>query len=186
MLFRSRPKSFHYPYDEMPGNDIHGTCCAGVVAAAGRKNGASGIAPNCRILAVKIFHGDDLASDARVADAIRYAALHADILSCSWSGGHSPDVELAIQDAGTLGRNGRGAAIFCAAGNESGDPVGFPASHPDAIAIGASTDQAKLASYSNVGPQIWVVAPSSGGVEGIFTTDVSLPEIGRASCRERV
>ncbi|WZO95757.1 S8 family serine peptidase [Isosphaeraceae bacterium EP7] len=172
--FNPRPKLFQFPFNQMPGNDIHGTACAGVVAAVGRAGGALGIAPKCRILAVKIFHADNFAADAQVADAIRYAALHADVLSLSWSGATSPDIELAIQDAGVLGRNGLGSAVVCAAGNDFGSPVGFPASHADAIAVGASTDQGKLASYSNIGPELWVVAPSSGGKAGIFTTDVSI------------
>jgi subtilisin family serine protease len=82
--FNPRPKKFRMPFEEMAGNDIHGTPCAGVIAARGVGGGPVGIAPHCRILAVKVFHGDDLASDARVADAIRYAALNASILSCSW------------------------------------------------------------------------------------------------------
>jgi subtilisin family serine protease len=85
---------------------------------------------------------------------------------------------LAIQDAGTLGRKGKGAAVFCAVGNDFGSPVGFPAALPEAIGVGASTDQGKLAAYSNVGPEVWIVAPSSGGKQGIFTTDVSLPNRG--------
>jgi subtilisin family serine protease len=174
--YNPRPKKFRAPFDQMTGNDIHGTPCAGVVAAAGHD--ALGIAFKCRVLAVKIFHGDDLAADERVADAIRYAAQHADILSCSWSGGASPDIELALQDAGRIGRKGRGAAVFCAAGNEDGDPVGFPASDPQAIAVGASTDTGRLASYSNVGPELDCVAPSSGGKLGIYTTDVSYPGRG--------
>ncbi|MBI3269034.1 MAG: S8 family serine peptidase [Planctomycetes bacterium] len=177
--FNPRPKLFHFPYDQMEGNDIHGTACAGVVAAAGSKGGAVGIAPGCRILAVKIFHADELAADERVADAIRYAALHADVLSCSWTGSHSPDIELALEDAARLGRGGRGAPVFCAAGNHRPpQPVGFPARHPRAIAVGASTDQARLADYSDFGPEIAFVAPSSGGVQGIFTTDVSYPNRG--------
>jgi subtilisin family serine protease len=176
--FNPRPKLFQFPFDEMTGNDIHGTPCAGVVVAVGRGVGALGIAPKCRVLAVKVFHADNLASDARVADAIRYAALHADILSCSWSGPTSPDIELAIQDAGVLGRKGKGSAVVCAAGNDFGAPVGFPASFPDSIAVGASTDQGKLANYSNVGPELSVVAPSSGGKRGIFNTDVSIPNRG--------
>lgn len=171
-----RPKEFRYPFDQMTGNDIHGTPCAGVVAAAG--NGAYGVAFGCRILAVKIFHADAMAPDERVADAIRYSALNADILSCSWSGPTSPDIELAVQDAGRLGRRGRGAAIFCATGNDYGGPVGFPASDPNSIAVGACTDEGKLAPYSNVGREIDLVAPSSGGTRGIFTTDVSLPGRG--------
>lgn len=178
--FNPRPKKFRYPYDEMPGNDIHGTPCAGVVAAAGPA--AYGIAPGSRVLAVKIFHADDFAEDERVADAIRYAATRADVLSCSWSGGSSPDVQLALRDVRRLGRKGRGSPVFCATGNDSlpGRPgrVGFPASDPNAIGVGASTDQAQLAPYSNVGQEVDFVAPSSGGVLGIFTTDVSLPGRG--------
>jgi subtilisin family serine protease len=162
----------------MTGNDIHGTPCAGVIAASGIGGGSSGIAPKCRILPVKIFHADDLASDARVADAIRYAATCADVLSCSWTGPRSPDIELALEDARTLGRNGKGSAAFFAAGNEDGDPVGYPAIDANAIAVGASTDQATLATYSNVGPEIWIVAPSDGGIRGIFCTDVSYENRG--------
>ena len=99
----------------MTGNDIHGTPCAGVIAAAGQ--GAFGIAFGCRVLAVKIFHADAFAADERVADAIRYAASQADILSCSWSGGSSPDIELAVEDAHHRA-SGLGSAVFCAAGND--------------------------------------------------------------------
>ena len=82
-----RPKRFRYPYDDMDLNDIHGTACAGLVAADARNGGAPGVAPRCRILPVKIFHADELAADEAVADAIRYASRYAAILSCSWSGG---------------------------------------------------------------------------------------------------
>jgi subtilisin family serine protease len=185
--FNPRPKLFRAPFDQMAGNDIHGTPCAGVIAAAGVKGGSTGAAPRCRILPVKIFHADDLAPAEHVANAIRYAAGIAQILSCSWSGPTSPDIELALEDV-TRARDGRGALVFCASGNEN-RAVGFPARDPNAVAVGASTDQAKRATYSNVGVQLAVVAPSSGGVRGIFTTDVSadnrgfnvgLPETGGA------
>jgi subtilisin family serine protease len=179
--YNPRPKKFRFPFDDMPGNDIHGTPCAGVIAAAG--GGAVGIAPRCRVLAVKIFHADELASDERVADAIRYAARRAGVISCSWSSATSPDVQLALEDA-RKARGGRGVAVFCATGNES-SKVAFPARDPLTIAVGASTDQAKLAGYSNTGPQVDVVAPSSGGVREIFTTDVSVAgrgfNVGRAA-----
>lgn len=163
--FNPRPKRFTYPFHVTAGNDIHGTPCAGLVA---------GIAPGCRILPVKIFHADDLASAENVANAIRYSALHADVLSCSWTSGINPDIQQALADAGTLGRQGRGSAVFCAAGNGRGGSVGFPARDSNAVAVGALTDQAVRASYSNVGPELAFVAPSSGGRRGIFTTDVSL------------
>jgi len=176
--FNPRPKLFRDPFDQMAGNDIHGTPCAGVIAAAGIPDGSVGAAPRCRVLAVKVFHADELAPSNRVADAIRFASSIADILSCSWSGGASPDIQLALADAGQIGRQGKGSAVFCAAGNGFGNVVGFPAKDTNAIAVGASTDKATLADYSNVGSEVAFVAPSSGGVRGIFTTDVSVANRG--------
>ncbi len=174
--FNPRPKKFRHPFNMLAGNDIHGTPCAGIVAAP--RFDVPGIAPSARILAVKIFHADLLASDERVADAIRYAATRADVISCSWTGGDSPDVEQAIVDAGTIGRGGRGSPLFCATGNGNGRPVGFPARATTSIAVGASTDQGMLASYSNVGPEVDFVAPSSGGIRSVTATDVSDPGRG--------
>lgn len=169
--FNPRPKRFRAPFEEMAGNDIHGTCCAGVAVGRGPK--AYGMAPNCRLLPVKVFHADDLASDSRVADAIRYSAQFADVISCSWGGAKSPDIEFALRDARAIGRKGRGSVVVCASGNEESKQVNYPASDPNAMAIGASTDSEELAWYSNSGPQLCVVAPSNGGERGIFTTDVS-------------
>ncbi len=174
--FNPRPKRFRAPFAEMSGNDIHGTPCAGV--AVGRGPRAFGLAPNCRLLPVKVFHADDLASESQVADAIRYAATFADVVSCSWGGARSPDIAFALQDARRLGRKGRGAVVVCATGNDERRQVDYPASDPNAIAVGASTDADELAPYSNTGPQVCVVAPSNGGTRAIFTTDVSTPGRG--------
>lgn len=175
--FNPRPKNFNYPYDQIGGNDIHGTACAGVIGAAGIGGGAVGVAPGCRILPVKVWHADKLAADERVADAIRYAARYADVLSCSWFGSYSSDVEMALHDSKELGRNGKGAVLVFASGN-SASTVSFPARNAEVIAVGASTDKAAFASYSNQGPEQSVVGPSSGGVRSIFTTDVSLTNRG--------
>lgn len=175
--YNPRPKIFTFPFDQLSGNDIHGTPCAGVIAGSGSAVDVVGIAPGCKILPVKIFHADFIASDARVADAIRYAALHADVISCSWGGPFSEDVARATEDAAT-GRGGRGVAVFCAAGNGFGSPVDHPARLDSTIAVAASTDQAQRAPYSNVGPEVSVCAPSSGGVRGIFCADVSVPNRG--------
>lgn len=175
--FNPRPKIFQFPYHQN-GNDNHGTACTGIIAEKG--DGAFGIAPNCKVLPVKIFHAQAISPDAAVADAIRYAALHADVLSCSWSSPYNADIEMAIEDANHLGRQGKGSAVFCATGNYAffGNPVDFPASCEDAIAVGASTDQGKRAIYSQYGPPMWVVAPSGGGKANVYTTDLSIPSRG--------
>lgn len=181
--FDPRPKSFDDDHPDFAWNDIHGTPCAGVAAGAGPR--AYGLAPGCRLLPVKVFtalpraidqEGDNaFASDSAVAAAIRYAALEAraDILSCSWGGLPSKPLLQAFHDAATDGRDGRGALIVCAAGNDGVEAIDYPAADPHAIAIGASTDRERRAPYSNRGRKLWVVAPSDGGDRGIFTTDVA-------------
>src|SRR5690606_15909382 len=81
-------------------------------------------------------------------------------------------------DAVTIGRKGRGAIVVCAAGNDGRARVEFPAADPNAIGVGASTDADDLASYSNRGREVHVVAPSSGGRRGVWSTDVSTPGRG--------
>ena len=136
------------------------------------------MAPGCRILPVKIFHADELASDEKVSNAFVYAAGIADVLSCSWVGAETPLIAQAIEDAATSGRKGKGCSVFCATGNDSQPFVGFPANGGGAVAVGASTDKGNHATYSNFGPEVSMVAPSSGGVRSVFTCDVSMTNRG--------
>jgi subtilisin family serine protease len=179
--YNPRPRYFHPPYDQLEGNDIHGTPCAGVAAAVSNRRGVVGIAYQCKILPVKIFGADALAPNDRVADAIRYAGQHAQVISCSWSGPLSPDLESAINDVARAGRDGKGCLVFCATGNDSQASIAFPAQHPLAFGVGASNDLGRRAQYSNYGQGIQFVAPSSdpaSGRPGISTTDVSLRNRG--------
>jgi len=168
------PIYFKPPFDQMTGNDIHGTACAGVICAKGvPQGGVFGIAPACKVLGVKIFGADDLAPPFRVAEAIRYAAKYADILSCSWGTPLPNDtITSAIREVTKTGRNGKGCAVFVASGNDYKDSISFPANIPETIAVGASTNDGKRSPYSNYGPEIDFLAPSSGGTKRIFTTDV--------------
>lgn len=170
------PHYFHPPYDRLEGNDIHGTACAGVAAAVSNHKGGVGIAYGCKILPVKIFGADDLAPNDRVADAIRYAGLYAQVISCSWGAPYSADLDAALNDVNQTGRQGKGSIVFFATGNEYRSSLGFPASHAKVFAVGASNDQGQRCKYSNYGQGIAFVAPSSdpdNRRQGITTTDVS-------------
>lgn len=174
-----RPQKFTPPYDRTAGNDNHGTPCAGVAAATGDGTlGVVGIAYGCRILPVKVFMGDEMVQNKTLARAIRYAGQKADVLSNSWGIPKSNDVAFAIKDVVQRGRNGKGCLVFVATGNDNYPSIGFPASVQEAIAIGASDNMGTRAYYSNYGEGIDLVAPSSGGTKGIFTTDVSIPGRG--------
>lgn len=176
--FDPRPKVFASPFDNPDLNDIHGTPCAGLVAAVAPDGRAFGIAAGCQILPVKVLHANALASDLNVGNGIRYASGIADILSLSWSGPETPLIESALEDAASAGRQGKGCAIFCAVGNDDAPSVAYPASSSAAIAVGSSTDGGTRAPFSNFGPEVALVTPSNGGIQAIFTTDVSLPNRG--------
>jgi subtilisin family serine protease len=49
--------------------------------------------------------------------------------------------------------------------------ISYPASHPDTIAVGASTEYDYRSDYSCYGPGLDFVAPSTGGLKYIATTD---------------
>jgi subtilisin family serine protease/flagellar basal body rod protein FlgC len=170
--------------DPTPSNDdAHGTACAGIAAATGNNGiGISGVAPNCRLMGVRIAYGAGggwVTSDAQIADGINTAvARGADVLSNSWGGG-SPSTAItnAIRNAKTAGRGGRGCVVCFAAGN--GDSaVSYPGNLPEVITVAACNEWGERKSKtsrdgetwwgSNFGSEVDVSAP---GVH-ITTTDI--------------
>jgi len=169
--------------------DGHGTSCAGIVAAkASNAMGGAGVAPNCKIVPIRIAYGINngwFTSDAIIADGIRKAVERgADVLSNSWGGGSpSTAISNAFRFAQTNGRGGKGCPIAIATGNDDVRSVSYPANLspgiPGLLAVGASNqwDQRKSRTSldgeswwgSQYGPEVDVVAP---GVK-IFTTDNS-------------
>ena len=164
------------------GNDAHGTACAGIIVS--RDLTYPGLAPECSLVAVRIAKGDGTGNwifdDFATADAIDWAWHEgkADVLSNSWGGGPAVDVvSRAIERARTKGRQGRGAVVVFAAGNDNG-PVNFPATINEVISVGASNqwDERKSPTSrdgeswwgSNYGKPLNVLAP---GVR-IATTDI--------------
>lgn len=154
----------------------HGTACAGVACANGRK-GASGVAPAARLMPIRL--NSQLGSQGE-ADAFAWAADHgADVISCSWGppdgewsdpddATHNSEVPLpdntrmAIEYALSTGRKGKGCVICWAAGNgnESVDRDGY-ASHEGVIAVASCNDTGRRSIYSDTGNAIWCAFPSN-------------------------
>jgi subtilisin family serine protease len=169
-------------------DEMHGTCCAGVAAAAGRR--ASGVAPKAKLLPIRSDAGLGTASEA---ECFTWAVNHgADVISCSWGPDEGEEMPLpditreAIDDALKRGRNGRGTPIVWAAGNggENIEPDGY-ASYDGVIAVGACDYRGRRCVYSDFGPSVFCVFPSGrdndGTDHGIFTTD----RRGRAGYNDR-
>jgi subtilisin family serine protease len=147
-----------------PPKGPHGTACAGVVAAAVNNQGVTGIAPDCQIIPLKAADGHLWST---WADTFDWAAEHGEIISCSWHITPNNTLSDAIRRAVK-----NGVAVFCASGNSGASSMAYPASMPETIAVGASTNADVRASYSQFGLGLDFVAPSNGGTRNIETTDV--------------
>ena len=158
----------------------HGTATSGLLL--GRSD--VGVAPFS--IFIPVCYADEI-EDTSLSSTFTYCNDQgADIISCSWGSKSkhymlSTRLKRLITRITTTGRNGKGSIIIFAAGNNNVDihdtaalTVNGFASHPDVIAVSASTSRDKKAHYSNYGDNISVCAPSGGvgGIEGLYTCDV--------------
>ncbi|HEY0074112.1 MAG TPA: S8 family serine peptidase [Abditibacteriaceae bacterium] len=169
--------------DARPGvGDNHGTACTGLaLASINNSLGSAGVAPNCRIMPIRLItFGATIADEA---EAFMWAANNgADVISNSWG---PPDnvpatdpsqllpatTKDAIDFATTSGRGGKGCVVLFAAGNgnENMDSDGY-ASYPRVVAVGSTDNRDGKASYSDFGTSLDIVAPG-GDNTGLVTTD---------------
>lgn len=151
--------------DNDPDDDQgHGTHCAGI-AAANTNNGIgmAGLAPNCKIMPVKVL-GAGGGTTAWVVGGITYAADNgAKIISLSLGGGF-PDP--ALQDAGAYALS-KGALPIAAAGNNGVTTKFYPAGFDEYLAVAATNSQDVRAGFSNYGAD-WVDVAAPG--EDIWST----------------
>ncbi len=135
----------------------HGTHVAGTVAqTTNNALGVAGTAFDTTLLPVKVLDDAGLGSYENIIKGVVYAVDQgADVINLSLAGRNGSQ---ALQEAMEYAR-ARGVLVVAAAGNASG-PVSFPAAYDDSVlAVGAIRYDKTLASYSNFGPEIDLVAP---------------------------
>lgn len=151
--------------EDPTGNDPidsfgHGTHVAGIIAAhANNQIGVSGVAPNVKILAVKVLSAKGGGGLFQIANGIKYAVDHgAKIVNLSLGG---PAVTDLISTAIGFWATKKGALLMAAAGN-SANEVGTPARIDDYfMAVGATDDQDKLAKFSCFGKELSITSPGT-------------------------
>ncbi|MDD6762735.1 MAG: S8 family serine peptidase, partial [Clostridiales bacterium] len=137
--------------------DKHGTHIAGIIAAASNNYDGKGVAPQAKILPVKILSDNDGTVFAAIK-GIEYAEMMgAKIANCSWGSEHySQFLYDTIAKSDML--------FVCAAGNDGYDvektPT-YPAAYDldNIISVAATDNQGQLASFSNYGKTVDVAAP---------------------------
>ncbi|WP_326670156.1 type VII secretion-associated serine protease mycosin [Streptomyces canus] len=152
----------------------HGTAMAGIIAGhghgVGNGDGVMGIAPEARILPVRVIleDGDPARARARntrgnaLAEGIRWAADHgADVINLSLGDDSASAHPEAGEDDAVQYALKKGAVVVASAGNggEKGDHISYPAAYPGVIAATAVDKFGTRASFSTRRWYATVAAP---------------------------
>ncbi len=164
-----------YPLDR----ESHGTFVTGTIAeATNNRYGLTGLAYGATIMPVRVLDANGNGDASTIATGIRYAVQHgAQVinLSIEFSPGTTsaqiPDVVSAITYA-----HDHNVVVVGAAGNDEDNALDYPAALPDVISVGATTDDLCLASYSDIGKGLDLVAPGGGDDAPAVPGSVCHPE----------
>ena len=155
------------PYDD----EGHGTHVAGTIAAADDGAGVVGIAPQVELYALKVLNACGSGSTTNIIQAIEWVISKKTEIGGNWIinmslGSQQPsDAEqLAVQHASDAG-----VLVFAAAGNDYDtypDTLSYPAAYSTVVSVGAIDSTKAIASFSQRGTDLKVVAP---GVDVLST-----------------
>ena len=133
----------------------HGTHVAGIIAAAANGRGVVGVAPQARIMTVKVLDARGAGNTAAVAEGIRYAAANGARIVNMSLGGPTRDPRLIEAIKAAAAAN---VLVVCSAGNDSRNidrrpsyPVSVPAPNMIGVAATAPDEGRRLGDFSNFG-----------------------------------
>ena len=135
----------------------HGTMVSGIVAARTNNNrGVVAMAPNAKVMPVKVLDSTGSGTDSDIATGITWARTHgAKVINLSL-GGSFDDPMLAQAVHNAILAN---VVVVAAAGNDSAETVEFPAADPGVLAVSATDHFGALTSFSSFGWRVDVAAP---------------------------
>ena len=129
----------------------HGTHVAGIVASTMNGSGNVGASYTAKLIPIKALNESGYGYLSDVAKGIYYATDNgARVINLSLGTPYDSDV---MRRAVTYATN-RGVLIVSAAGNEYGAPCSYPAAYSSVVCVVATTQDNKLASFSNIGGEL--------------------------------
>jgi len=138
----------------------HGCHVAGIIAATNNDIGMVGVAPEAKIVPVKVLDDNGSGSTKATADGIRWAVdvAQVDIICMSLGAPFFlPDVYRSIKYAFK-----KNIPCFVAAGNAGKTKeVFYPANYAETIAIGSIDENFDRSSFSNTGMNLDFMAPGN-------------------------
>jgi thermitase len=143
--------------DDDNGHGTHVTGIAGALTDNGK--GVAGGCFDCELLIAKVMGRIGFTTDSRIVKGINWSVNQgADVMNLSLGGpGDSSVLKMAVNRA-----YGQSVVLVAAAGNEGMNEPTYPAAYSNVIAVGATTTDGKLASFSTRGDWVDLVAPGTG------------------------
>lgn len=153
--------------DDYTDSHFHGTHVAGSIAASLNSQGIVGVAPECKLLILKVLDENGDGSYRDIINAIHYARQwrgenqeKVRVISMSLGGPvDMPElhnaIKMAVQD---------NILIICAGGNEGDgssrtNERAYPGAYKEVVQVGAVNRRKQLADFSNTNDEIDLVAP---------------------------
>jgi subtilisin family serine protease len=159
--------------DPRASQKSHGSAVASVIAAAtNNSTGIAGIASqSVRVVPIKVFSDDGRASTETIAAGLetaisigaRVANISLGIESNAADGTRHcvTNARNAALDAALRHAAEAGVLVIAASGNDGSSNICYPASNPDALAVGSINDDRKRSSFSSHGAGLDLVAPGN-------------------------
>ncbi len=162
----SHPSLSHLEYEKislLPGGSepadslAHGTAIASIIAGLG--DDSMGIAPSASLLSMEVLNARGEGDAFSVAEAILTAVDKGSAIINLSLGGYAESQ--ILRNAVEYARD-NGVVVVAASGNDGVRGVSYPARFDSVIGVGALTAEDTVASFSNFGPGIDLVAPGEG------------------------
>jgi serine protease len=152
--------------------ETHATHVSGIVLGANNGLGIVGVAPGAKLKHARVLetHEDDSVTGetSEVMAGVQWLATHGcKVINMSLGGGDRSQAEERLYNQ----IRNSGVLIVVASGNDSAKKVSFPGGYQSVLTVGAVDSKNHLASFSNTGAQMDVVAPGVDNLSSFPRTE---------------
>ena len=140
--------------------ETHATHVSGIILGAINGSGIHGVAPEAKLYEARVLgtqpDGSVSGTTSQVMAGVQWLAQHGcKVINMSLGGGDKSQSEEALYNQ----IRNHGTLIVVASGNDSAKKLEFPGAYQSVVSVGAVDANNHLASFSNTGAQLDLVAP---------------------------